>query len=276
MTALPPPAGPAQCPACGAALAKMPQRKTKCKGCGQFIYVGSRPADRTRRLMTEAQKVAAEAEWLQHGRAEQAQRDMQTFGALPADLIPPAQLADLDAAIERAHVLARGGQPTKMAILGLLRSGTTATDVLAAHLALILIDLQQARTLAFTAQLRCGPYDTRRHCGPCERLRDTIISTDAPIEAVAPMDCPRLAQPVGRLRGACNVMVQAWIKRPDGTMHLDRRPTPARTGPPMTAEQIEQTRKALSGVLGVELPKPAEPAAPAPAAPWWRRILGKG
>lgn len=296
MSELPPPQGPAVCPSCNAALPKLPQRKTKCRACGQFMYVRRAPGDSTRRLMTEAQMQAAEAQWRAVGQANQEAREFEMHGRPAADYVEAGLLPDLDAAIAKAHVLARGGPQTKMAVFGLYRAAQTPTDAMAAHLALIEIELQQARHLAVRAQLRCGPYDERQHCAPCERLRDTIVSTDAPIEAVAPLDCPKLAQPVGRLRGGCHVMVHVWIKRPDGTNYIDRRPTPERTGPPMTPEQIEQARKAWSGVLGLELPQ-AEPvsavpaSAPAPAVgpvevapaalppvrvPWWRRLFGKG
>ena len=55
-----------QCPSCKASLEKMPQRKTKCKVCGEYIFVKSTPNNRENRLMTENQAEAAEKAWAQY------------------------------------------------------------------------------------------------------------------------------------------------------------------------------------------------------------------
>jgi len=52
------------CPHCGNAFAKPPQRKTKCKSCGNVVLVRTRPSDRRRVLVTAAQAAALEEEWL--------------------------------------------------------------------------------------------------------------------------------------------------------------------------------------------------------------------
>lgn len=52
-----------QCPSCKAPLEKMPQRKTKCKTCGEFIFVKDTPRNQTKRLMTCAQAEAADRAW---------------------------------------------------------------------------------------------------------------------------------------------------------------------------------------------------------------------
>src|SRR5262245_1420976 len=53
----------AACPYCQAALAKCPQRRTKCKACGQPIYVKIRLDTRERVLATEEQARTIEAQW---------------------------------------------------------------------------------------------------------------------------------------------------------------------------------------------------------------------
>ncbi len=53
----------ARCPSCQAVLLKCPQRKTKCRECGQPIYVKTLPTTRERVLATAAQAEAIEAEW---------------------------------------------------------------------------------------------------------------------------------------------------------------------------------------------------------------------
>jgi hypothetical protein len=54
------------CPHCRQRLEKMPARKKKCPGCGEFIYVRTRPADRAKVLVTEAQAAVIEQQWIDH------------------------------------------------------------------------------------------------------------------------------------------------------------------------------------------------------------------
>ena len=51
------------CPYCGVDLAKFPGRKTKCKTCGNFIYVRTRPADNAKILIREDEKELIQIEW---------------------------------------------------------------------------------------------------------------------------------------------------------------------------------------------------------------------
>jgi len=44
----------------------MPARKTKCKDCGLFMFVRTRPQDRAQVLLTEADAHALEAQWHQY------------------------------------------------------------------------------------------------------------------------------------------------------------------------------------------------------------------
>ena len=55
-----------KCPSCKASLDKLPQRKTKCQACGEFMFVKSTPDNREKRLMTQAQADAAERAWADH------------------------------------------------------------------------------------------------------------------------------------------------------------------------------------------------------------------
>lgn len=52
------------CPACRAALFKRPQRKTRCRACGANILLKMRPQDRARVLVTEADALEIEQQWL--------------------------------------------------------------------------------------------------------------------------------------------------------------------------------------------------------------------
>lgn len=53
----------ARCPYCHQPLPKPPHRKGKCRHCGQFYYVRTRPADRNKVIVTEQEVEAIEAEW---------------------------------------------------------------------------------------------------------------------------------------------------------------------------------------------------------------------
>ncbi len=58
----------AVCPSCNVALEQKPKRKKKCPGCGNFIYVRTRPIDNKKVLITEAQIDLIEEQWaIYHG-----------------------------------------------------------------------------------------------------------------------------------------------------------------------------------------------------------------
>lgn len=54
------------CPYCSKKLESVPSKKKKCKDCGQYIYVRTRPEDRKKVLVTEKQKDEIELQWQQH------------------------------------------------------------------------------------------------------------------------------------------------------------------------------------------------------------------
>lgn len=63
----------ANCPSCGGALKKVPQRKTKCPHCGAYMCVRTTPADGSRRVVTAAVAEQIDREWAARG--EQSHRD---------------------------------------------------------------------------------------------------------------------------------------------------------------------------------------------------------
>lgn len=68
------------CPYCGKPFPRIPSRKTKCPACKNPVYAKATPDDRTKRLMTETQAMAAEAVW------EKQSIDREVaIGARPAD-----------------------------------------------------------------------------------------------------------------------------------------------------------------------------------------------
>lgn len=74
---------PPVCPNCSAQLAKMPTRKTKCRACGQPVFLKSTPENREKVLMTEAQAAAAEAAWSKHYFVNRAAEQWQLLGVNP-------------------------------------------------------------------------------------------------------------------------------------------------------------------------------------------------
>lgn len=51
------------CPNCSQYLGKRPGKKAKCPQCGQFIYIRTRPSDKQRVLVTEAQAKEVDEQW---------------------------------------------------------------------------------------------------------------------------------------------------------------------------------------------------------------------
>lgn len=62
------------CPTCKTTLAKRPGSKTKCQRCGGLIFVRTRPFDRQRVLLTEAQAKIVEGEWEQYAQSRRYAR----------------------------------------------------------------------------------------------------------------------------------------------------------------------------------------------------------
>ena len=70
----------ALCPACGQALKKQPQRKTKCPSCGGYIYVKSSPVNREKRLVTEAEAKEIEIQWAAYQERQERLQMLQPYG----------------------------------------------------------------------------------------------------------------------------------------------------------------------------------------------------
>ncbi|GEM_PF-1225364 len=66
------------CPYCNKKLETVPSKKKKCKDCGQFIYVRTRPQDRKKVLVTEKEKDLIEEQWQQHFQENEDKEILQT------------------------------------------------------------------------------------------------------------------------------------------------------------------------------------------------------
>ena len=173
-----------QCPSCKAPLAKMPQRKTKCKACGAFIFIKSTPDNRERRLMTQAQADAAEQAWSDHYASK--------LDASRAQFMQPALSGDRDAVLE------------------MMRCARNPEEREHWHLLLIEMDLAKLARQGIRSVQLFGD----RLCPTCEPLNKTIISTSSSARAVIPESCT--CDPKGRL------IPSGWIKRPDGSGYVDQ------------------------------------------------------
>lgn len=173
-----------QCPSCKAPLAKMPQRKTKCKACGDFIFIKSTPDNRERRLMTREQADAAEQAWSGHYASQ--------LDASRGQFMQPALAGDRDAVLE------------------MMRCARDPEERERWHLLLIEMDLAKLAKRGVRSVQLFGD----KLCPVCEPLNQTIISTSASARAVMPESCT--CDPKGQL------VLSGWIKRPDGSGYVDR------------------------------------------------------
>lgn len=203
-----------QCPSCKAALEKMPQRKTKCKACGEFMFVKSTPDNREKRLMTQAQAEAAEQEWSGHSAlaklVEQArvvgvdkERVQATFDIAGGDfkraadaIFRPLALArNRDALLTMAHYVEEDPKNKKMWMR-----------------LVVALDLKKVRDAGFSAVQIFGSGPEL--CPVCHRLNGTIISSSASAMAVIPADCT--------CDNPGHLVVSSAIRRADGSVYFDR------------------------------------------------------
>lgn len=160
------------CPNCDAVLPKLPTRKTKCKACGQFIYVKSTPANRTKRLMTETQAEDAESQWRGQYARSRLDDDLESVGLQTGQDEIAAYTALTRLALDSSVDLHR----RKMAA-GLLSSPRHSSDLAArvrwAMLAATL-ELEGLRRHDDRAAILAG----QASCPSCRALRGSIWKID--------------------------------------------------------------------------------------------------
>jgi len=196
-------------------LVKKPERKTKCKACGEFIYVQRAPDDTHKRLMTQAQADKAEAEWSRRGDEAMARRIIVEAG-LGVDEYEnalsrsPAQ----PMAVARGLLTDRALAGDRDAVLGMMRIASNDEERERWHLLLVEIDLAKlARQGIRSAQLSAGMARDRL-CPTCRKLDQSVISVNAGARAVIPLKCTCSSKGL--------LTVSGWIKRPDGSGYMDR------------------------------------------------------
>lgn len=194
---------PDVCPNCDAALQKVPTRKTKCKACGQFIYVKCPPESRTKQLMTEAQADAVDAYWRAKYERSRLDDDMQSLG-LPAG----RDAASSRAAMTQLALDASGDlQRRTMAAITLStprHSPGMEARVRWAALAATL-ELEGLRRHGGIAEIRAG----QAPCPSCQALRGSVWTIE---DALRRMPLPNTRCDLFLRGGGCCAY---WVAQPD-------------------------------------------------------------
>lgn len=108
----------ANCPSCGGALKKMPQRKTKCPHCGQFMFVRSTSTDLTRRIVTAARAEEIERAWRGHfeqGLADEVAGMFDMRPGLPMSAVRSALMETVQHGRDRAKAMLAASQLARLA-----------------------------------------------------------------------------------------------------------------------------------------------------------------
>ncbi|OJX35040.1 hypothetical protein SAMN04489707_1001175 [Paenacidovorax caeni] len=200
------------CPSCKAVLPKLPQRKTKCKACGEYMFVKSTPDNREKRLMTQAQADAAEQAWTDRYEREKVETRAQ--------LMQPALAGDRNAVL---RMIANSQDPEELERWWLL---------------LIEIDLAKlARQGVRTVQLTAGKARDRL-CPVCRALDQSIIGVGAGARAVMPENCTCSTKGL--------LSVSGWIKQPNGSGYVDMSAGSTRSVPPRQMPHRNEERAGVS------------------------------
>jgi hypothetical protein len=201
------------CPSCRARLEKVPQRKTKCKACGDFIYNKYTPDDPTRRLMNQAQADAAEAAWAWHSARAAVLQIANAHGIEEAKAVAALHAADGDLKRATRSLFHRSAMLGDRDAVLQMMSSSEGEDRERWQMLLIEMNLAKLASQGIrSAQLSSGGAKDRL-CPVCRALDQTIISVHAGARAVIPENC------TCRVRGLLST--SGWIKRPDGTGYVD-------------------------------------------------------
>lgn len=179
-----------RCPYCAAPLPKMPARKTKCKSCGQYMYVKSTPDNREKRLMTETQAEAAERLWTAHYEGQQASQLAAVTGIKPQVSVAASKPALMAlASNQRADK-----QQRKMAALSLIRLSETQEERESWSALGYAMDLEMMQAGGAVPQVMIRGEVSR--CAVCARLDRQVIGIDQALAQMPlpPRDCPKIAE----------------------------------------------------------------------------------
>lgn len=207
-----------KCPSCNALLEKMPLRKTKCKACGEFMFVKSTPDNREKRLMTQAQAEVAEEAWAKRGALNKLLEQARVVGV--DEESARAAFEDTGGNFKRAanvlfKPLALARNRDALLIMAHYVEEDQASKKMWMRL-FVALDLKRVRDAGFSsAQLQGGGMPL---CPACSDLDGKIVNTDTSAMEIVPANC--VCESPGSL------LVSGAIKRADGSVYFERLATP--------------------------------------------------
>lgn len=180
----------ATCPYCDVALKKVPQRKTRCLGCGQYIFVKNTPDNRSKRLMTEAEAAAAEEAWALHHKDQQVWQLLSGLN-LPLNAVELAKARSGNdpraAALALAGDLALKGD--RDAVLICLQLSTREPERTAWQKLLHGMDLAKLKRQGVQMVQLVSLRQERDLCGSCAALVGKIVPADLAMLIMFPPAC---------------------------------------------------------------------------------------
>lgn len=204
------------CPSCGCTLEKRPQRKTKCKHCGEFIFVKYTPDNADKRLMTAEQAKDAEHQWQLHGLKQQAAKDSFQYCIAPGELqrALKASNGDLPSAT-RGLLKPRALDGDRDALLGMMANTMHDPEAYISWKRLFLdSEIARLRQNGF----RSIQVDAKswKECTACARWHGKVVPISITGHDLIPGSCQHAHQYIG-----CCVGVRAAMKNPDGKIYFD-------------------------------------------------------
>lgn len=191
------------CPYCCAQLPKMPARKTRCKACGQSMYVKYTPSNTTRRLMTGEQARRAEEEW-----TEKYIDDKQQAIAKMLELPSTLRGAELE---EKVRMLAGDeGEALRLRAMACISMranfSNTSHERVAWEKRAIVLGLLDDKQKGIGKVKISGADDG---CTTCPRLAGLVLPIDEAIGCgpLPPPQCEKLSR-----GGGCNLYYRAVLE----------------------------------------------------------------
>lgn len=176
----------AVCPSCGGALAKVPERKTKCPHCKDFMFVKYTPSDPVKRLVGSVRAAEIDNEWAAKY-AQDERNEIADALRLPHGMPEGKLLSEVGRIAHREQ----DRHSAKMACAYLARVAVTEPErrqwlkMANAHEVLALVKSKRDRVVV---------YAGRGACPACQALDGERVSASIAIDqGTANPACPKWA-----------------------------------------------------------------------------------
>jgi hypothetical protein len=196
----------AKCPHCNNSLTKKPAAKTKCRSCGNYIYVRTRPIDQEKVLVTEAQAEEIEEQWsIVNGTHGEYLASKQAFenekATLGARFGKEPSKSDVEWSLLNKQLLEHAQnrdwglyRNARFEMAEILRKESRFEDALATYLEICYLDLNGPRNLGGYSQAPpFSPQTAFLAPGIVGRAADIIERLNYDIEQVKQI-CQRVAE----------------------------------------------------------------------------------